>query len=201
MLKHVTLKASSLVLLALVTALGPSLLRGDDLTGLSQNDAKDLMPAQSPAAPCQRTGATLFAPLPSWARSVIMPPLPYQLTPMGRKPVVATASPAPTPLAPPPETAPAATADATAKPKPAPTETTSPTLMAVSPFLQWVKSNPQAAAAQARQQASSYKAAPGSATEANGTDDTYWLPPLIDSGDFSAKPVTGSAAIYTTPQR
>ncbi len=200
MLKHVSLKASSLVLLALLLASSPRLMRGDDLTGLAQNDPKDLMPARSPSAPCPTTGPTLFVPLPNWARTVVMPPLPYQLTPMGRKPVVATASPAPTSLTPPPTSAPAVATE-TSKPKPAPAETTNPALMAVSPFLQWVKSNPQAAAAQARQQANSYKAGPGSSPDTNRNDDAYWLPPLIDSGDFSSKPVTGSAAIYTTPQR
>jgi len=31
-----------------------------------------------------------------------------------------------------------------------------------------------------------------------GSEDPYWLPPLIDSADFGPTPVSGSAAIYST---
>jgi len=89
-------------------------------------------------------------------------------------------------------------------------------MVTVSPFLQWIKTNPQAAAVQARQQAAGYQAptAPG-ANSANaaavngqspagapgGSEEPYWLPPLIGSADFGSSPVGGSAAIYSTPQR
>jgi len=84
-----------------------------------------------------------------------------------------------------------------------------------SPFLRSAmdQDHPQAAAVQARQQASSYHApTPADANPTNGTgavshtpagapagsEDPYWLPPLIDSADFGPTPVSGSAA-FTNP--
>jgi hypothetical protein len=197
-------KTSPLLLLSLLVVIVPGLVRGDDLTGLSQNDPKDLMPA-SPA-PAQPTGEISFLQMPGWSRGIIMPPLPDQLKPMGKKPNVAVA-PAPAPLAPPKDTP--VTPAATETPKPNPTPE-SPALVTVSPFLQWIKSNPQAAAAQARQQANGYQnpAAPGPGAPGNSPagptgngEDPYWLPPLIDSAGAGPTPVGGSAAIYSTPQR
>jgi len=206
-------KASFAILLTLFAVALPALARADDLTGQSQDDPKDLLPTAAPAPRSQTTCLGLFLPLPIWARGVVLPPLPDQLKPMGKKPAVAAASssPAPQPLAPPPETT-TASSETDAKPKaPAPAADNNPDLIAVSPFLQWIKSNPQTAAAEARQQANSYHASStteasssGSSghTEANApAESTYWLPPLIDSADFGPKPVTGSAAIYQTPQR
>lgn len=220
-LKHVTLtKASFALLLCLVVVILPHRARADDLTGQSQDDPKDLIPASAPARP-QNTGLAGFQPMPAWARGVVLSPLPDKLKPMGKKIEVLTTPPTPAPnsttLAPPPDAS-AAVADTTAKAKtnPAPADN-NPDLIAVSPFLQWIKANPQAAAAEARQQANSYHASssPDAApsTGASGADNAahaaatapaeapYWLPPLIDSGDFGSKPVTGSAAIYQTPQR
>jgi hypothetical protein len=208
------IKASLLILLSLFVMLPPSLVRGDDLTGLSQDDPKDLLPAPQVSAsqPTGPIGAGMFAPMPGWSRLGAMPPLPDQLKPMGKKTVVATNTP-PTviaPLAPPKDTTPVvSTQDTTAKPKtPAVATESTPALIAVSPFLQWVKTNPQAAAAQAREQANSYHVPP--TPDANGgtgngpagvTGDPYWLPPLIDSPDIIPGATGGSAAIYSTPQR
>ena len=76
-----------------------SLVRADDLTGMAQDDPQDLYPApaaQTPSyVPCYNSG---FLPLPSWARGVVMPPLPDVLTPMGKK-VVLTTPPVPAPVA------------------------------------------------------------------------------------------------------
>jgi hypothetical protein len=226
------ISAYSLIIFSLFLIIMSSLAHGDDLTGLPQDDPKDLQPSapQTPtSSESQSTGGIQFQPLPSWSRGVVMPALPYQLKPMGKKPVVEVTppTPAPEPLAPPKDTpatppspAPTVTKEKPA-PAPAPTDT-NPALITVSPFLQWIKSNPQAAS-EARQEANSYHAGPlpapdaGSSNSAGntassgstantitgstGTDDPYWLPPLIDSSDFETKPVSGSAAIYQTPQR
>lgn len=205
------IKASFLILLSLFVMFTPNLMRGDDLTGLAKDDPKDLLPAP-PVPASQPTGESMFAPMPGWTRLGAMPPLPDQLKPMGKKTVVATNTPPPVivPLAPPKDTTPAvATQDTTAKPKtPATATESTPALIAVSPFLQWVKTNPQAAAAQAREQANSYHVPPTPAANGgtgNGptgvTGDPYWLPPLIDSPDIIPGVVGGSAAIYSTPQR
>ena len=198
-----------------------NIARADDLTGLAQDDAKDLLPpaAQTPAAPCYNSG---FLPMPSWARGVSMPPLPAVLTPMGRKAVVTTPpTAAPAPLAPPkdsdkPTVVVAKPTVVTAAPAP------SPNLIAVSPFLDWIKANPQAAADQARQQAGAYSAtdssgaivaAPAPNAAPNNTTAApvvvappapYWMPPLIDAAPIVSNPgnISGSgAAIYSTPQR
>jgi hypothetical protein len=199
-----------------------SFVRADDLTGMAQDDPKDLYPAPAPQtsyAPNYNSG---FLPLPSWARGVVMPPLPDVLKPMGKK-VVLTTPPVPAPQTSTPPKAPATPIvvvprPAVVTPAPAP----SPALIAVSPFLDWIKANPQAAAEQARQQAGTYQAG-GEVTAATptGTLTTpnvapangnagsvvpppapYWMPPLIDTATFGTGTTTGSsAAIYSTPQR
>jgi len=185
------------------------LARADDLTGLPVDDPKDLLPTPPPTVQPSIPAGNPFAPMPSWARGVTLGPLPDKLTPMGRSTTGAGAPPTP-PLAPPREPTTSATTTppttTTAAPKP---PTSDPAMVAVSPFLQWVKANPQAAAAEARQQAESYHAGPApengsGAANANGRHpqpDVYWLPPLIDSADLGAQAVTGSAAIYSRPQR
>ena len=199
---------TAVILLAVLIA-AQAVARADELTGLPVDDPKDLLP--TPAAASQPVSATgsLFAPMPSWARGVTLGPLPDKLKPMGRSTTVASAT-QPQPLAPPKDatnsttTTIAATTSAGAKPA-----ASDPALVTVSPFLQWIKSNPQAAAAAARQQAETYHAgappesSPGGANASAGNrqDDAYWLPPLIDSADFGAQAVTGSAAIYSRPQR
>jgi len=228
------ISAYSLIIFSLFLIVLSNLAHADDLTGLPLDDPKDLQPTapQTPVASyqSQSTGGIAFQPLPSWSRGAAMPPLPYQLKPMGKKPVVEVTppTPAPEPLAPPKDTTqttPSAPAPTVAREKPAPAPAaadTNPALITVSPFLQWIKSNPQAAA-QARQQANSYQAATPPAPDAGSTnnagnnsatgntgnvvagsttgDEPYWLPPLIDASDFETRPVTGSAAIYQTPQR
>jgi hypothetical protein len=202
-------KTLRLLLLSLLIVGIANFVRGDDLTGLPQNDPKDLMPA-APASITTPVSETSFVQMPSWARNIIMPPLPYQLKPMGKKPPTAVATSTP-PLAPPKDDASTSsqTESANNNSKPAPAAET-PAMVAVSPFLQWIKANPQAAAAQARQQANTYNASSASAPNpganaptgpiGNG-EDPYWLPPLIDSAGVGSIPVTGSAAIYSTPQR
>jgi hypothetical protein len=195
--------------------------RADDLTGMAQDDAKDLLPpaAQAPSGPCYNSG---FLPMPSWARGVTMPPLPAVLTPMGRKAVLTTPPvPAPAPLAPPKdEDKPTVVVARPTVVTPAPAP--SPNLIAVSPFLDWIRANPQAAADQARQQAGAYSAVdPSGAVVAAPTPNAapnttttapvivappapYWMPPLIDAAPIVSNPgnISGSgAAIYSTPQR
>jgi hypothetical protein len=206
-------KASSFMALSLLVILLPCLsyAYADELTGQAQDDPKDLLPAP-PSRP-QSSVDSGFLPMPSWARGTTMPPLPIQLKPMGNRtpgapaPVAMATAP---PLAPPkeaPAAAPIMEETSTPRPAPAPAAAQPPTLIAVSPFLQWIKANPQAAAAQARQQANSYHAgqpAPGEAVAPGASapgEDPYWLPPLIDSSEFGPTAVGGSAAIYETPQR
>jgi len=202
--------STSVIALSLLTlALSPRAC-ADDLTGMPQDDPKDLLPTPpTPSQPTCPTGTIQFVSMPSWARGVNLGPLPAKLMPMGRD-LTAPVKPAPQPLAPPKDgttTASTTPTDTTASPKPA--DTNSPTLLAVSPFLQWIKANPQAAAAAARQQARSYgpppspnaPASPAAANVPSSTDDSYWLPPLIDSSEFGTRTVGGSAAIYSTPQR
>jgi hypothetical protein len=182
--------ATGIILVLILVSFG--LAHADDATGLPQDDPKDVSSQQAEAAPC--TTGEFFLPIPSWSRFVKMPPLPEQLTPMGKSPVVA--KPAPAAVA---ETKP----DAAPLPKPAakpkaPASTDDPALIAVSPFLQWVKDHPQEAATQARKQADDDSAGPPIVV--NPGVDPYWMPPMID-GTTPAPPVTGSAAIYSTPQR
>jgi len=198
------------ILIALLIVVLSKPADGDDLTGLTQEDPKELGPAQAPA---QSTDMG-FQPLPTWARGAVMPPLPDALKPMGKKVVVMTTPPTPASGASSRETpsAPVVTA-AVLKPAPASAPAPSPALVAVSPFLQWIQANPQAAAAQARQQANAYHASstsnagssatvtsPTGNTPAGSATDPYWLPPLIDTAPFGAQS-GGSAAIYETPQR
>jgi hypothetical protein len=192
----------------------PSLVHADDLTGMPYDDPKDLSPVSTQTASSSSSG--LFLPMPGWAHGGVMPPLPAELRPMGGKtPVAAPPKVAAAPLAPPKDTPPLAPAkeETVAAPRaPAPPAET-PAMVTVSPFLQWIKSNPQAAAAQARQEANGYNTPPNSNAptgpthntavingQGNSSGDPYWLPPLIDSPDITPA-VGGSAAIYSTPQR
>jgi hypothetical protein len=203
------------ILIALLVVLLCNPADGDDLTGQAQDDPKDLAPTPPPA-PCAPTGM-MFQEMPAWSRDAVMPPLPDTLKPMGKKVVVNTVPPTPAPLAPPKDAASApevTVAKPVATPPPAPAP--SPALIAVSPFLQWIQSNPQAAS-QARQQASAYQApapttpagngtsgnaaAPATAATPTGPTDPYWLPPLIDTAPFGGQTGGSSAAIYVTPQR
>ena len=207
-LNRITLTNSVPILLLSVWIALPSLARADDLTGQAQDDPKDLLP--TPAAPTQPTySGTLFAPMPEWARGITLGPMPDKLKPMGKGTVVASAT-KPQPLAPPKDATPTPTATTTtAETGAKPANTSDPAMVTVSPFLQWIKANPQAAAAAARQQARSYgpppspnaPASPAAANVPSSTDDSYWLPPLIDSSEFGTRTVGGSAAIYSRPQR
>ena len=206
---------------SLLLLLSPAVMnsaRADDLTGMAVDDPKELLPpsAQVTSAPCYNPG---FLPMPYWARGVVMSPLPDVLTPMGRKAVLTTPPvAASSPLAPPRDEKPTVVV---AKPTVV-TPPPSPALIAVSPFLDWIKANPQAAAEQARQEAGAYQAAaaangsaaatpaPNSAPSGNGgapavvTPAPYWMPPLIDTAPFTTGSgnISGSgAAIYSTPQR
>jgi hypothetical protein len=204
--------ATPLVLLSLLVLNFTFCARADDLTGLPVDDPKDLAPAPPPQLTVSQTG-TGFLPMPAWAKGLILPPLPEQLKPMGKKSLAASAS-APTPAVVQPVEK-ASTAATTVNPDgttaPSKPEST-PAMITVSPFLQWIKANPQAAAAAARQQAAAYHAGPGAGgagappitgpgAPAPSSDDNYWLPPLIDSPDFGTGATGGSAAIYTKPQR
>jgi hypothetical protein len=74
-----------------------------------------------------------------------------------------------------------------------------PALVAVSPFLQWIKEHPQEAAVAARKESGNYSAPPSNVGPA--ITDPYWMPPMIDSTDGAPPAVGGSAAIYSTPQK
>jgi len=215
-------------LLSLALVLLPNHVRADALTGTPYDDTKEM--GAAPTSVTSTQSANLFLPMPGWARGNVMPPLPDKLKPMGRGTGVtagtasktATTPTATASLAPPKDTTITAgptkeETPAPSKPAPAPFES-NPALVTVSPFLQWIKANPQAAATQARQEAGNYNnppnapvpAAPGSGHSAatingqpapTGSADPYWLPPLIDSPDIAPTVVGGSAAIYSTPQR
>ena len=225
-LREKRVNAPPLVLLSFLVLFLPGLARGDDLTGTPQRDPKDSLSLSANRPPM--AGAISFLPLPSWSRVAALSPLPDQLKPLGKVAVLVTPpTAAPAPLAPSKETPPASPAPAVAaskeKTSPAPAET-SPALIAVSPFLQWIKANPQAAAEQARQQAGAYSAVdPSGAIVAAPTPNAnaapnnsgtvpvvvappapYWMPPLIDAAPIVSNPgnISGSgAAIYSTPQR
>jgi hypothetical protein len=228
------------ILLSLASATG---VVADELTGMPKDDPKDFIPPSLAAAAASGDTTPGFEPLPRWARGATMPPLPQALKPFGTKVAVLTTPPVPAhePLAPPKEETASDTRPKVITPMPATPPAPSQDLVAISPFLQWIKANPQAAAEQARQQASIYQGGPlpgltpgvtagptasgpeaqrnlrapgapgntATASAANG-EVPYWLPPLIDSPDFgsrstttdaAATPVTGSSAIYSTPQR
>jgi hypothetical protein len=219
------ISAYSLLFFAVFLIIFSNFVRGDDLTGQAIDDPKDLLPASTRVSVSQPTGPEgLFVPMPTWARGNVLPPLPAELKPMGGKTAVAKPPAPPPPLAPPKDTATVVTTTAGSTPaQNAAMEKTSanatdnnPALIAVSPFLQWIKNNPQSAATQARQQADSYHGGPSPdagtvngvgnvghsiISAPGGSGDPYWLPPLIDSADFGPGPVGGSAAIYSTPQR
>lgn len=214
----------SLLLLAALPAVN-SASADDLLSFLHPHDAKELQPVEAPApppAPAAPSCDAAFLPLPGWAHGAVMPPLPDVLTPMGKKVVLTTPPvPAPAPLTPPKEPAPPTVV--VEKPKVVEPPPQNPALIAVSPFLDWVKANPQAAAAQAHQQAAAYESGSDTVSAvaptapatppANGatgpivvpTPAPYWMPPLIDAapfGTYNSGNVSGSsAAIYTTPQR
>jgi hypothetical protein len=181
--------ATGIILVLVLVSIGLARAGGED-TGLPQDDPKDLSSQQAQPAPCDPQ--EYFLPMPGWSHFVKMPPLPGTLTPMGKSPTIA--KPQPAAVA---ETKP----DAAPMPKPAvkakPAPAQTPDFVAVSPFLQWVKDHPQEAAAQAQKQAGTYNAI---APAAPIGVDPYWMPPMIDNGN-STGPVTGSAAIYSTPQR
>jgi hypothetical protein len=181
--------AVGIVLVLLLVSFG--LAHADDATVLPQGDPKDMSSEQAQApAPCPVSD--FFLPIPSWSHFTKMPPLPEQLTPLGHS--LAIAKPSPAAVA---ETKP----DAAPMPKPAVKPkpvAPDPTMMAVSPFLQWVKDHPDEAATQARKQAQTYSAAPAAA--AGPSLDPYWMPPMIDNAG-APPPVTGSAAIYSRPDR
>ncbi len=209
-----TPRATSLIMLSLFVLTLFFSARGDELTGLPVDDPKDLAPAP-PVSQQQfvASNVSAFLPMPIWSKGVIMPPLPDQLKPMGKKSLAASAS-APTPAVvqpvrqadiAPTTVGPDGTAVAGKKPD-------SEKMITVSPFLQWIKANPQAAADEAKQQAAAYHAAPGASgagsppstgpgAPAPTSDDNYWLPPLIDQSVLPTGPVGGSAAIYSKPQR
>ncbi len=179
-----------------------SVLRAGELTGLPQDDPQDLLPAPTPVAPTPGR----FQPMPGWTHFASMPPLPDQLKPLGKRLMVASITAPLATLPPPKDTPPAASSPTPQPPKPAsvPQPVENPALVAVSPFLQWIKDNPQTAAADAKKQAGSYQSSAVVPSNGKGTSsgaDPYWLPPLLNSSESSPPVIGGSAAIYQTPQR
>jgi hypothetical protein len=197
------------LILALAMFAAPDDARADAATGLA-DDPKDM--SSSSTTTEVMTMSSPFLPLPGWSKFEKMPPLPDQLTPLGKKTVAPAAVTPVIARKDPGESTPAVFVP---KPKDVPVVNNNPTLMAVSPFLQWIQAHPKDAGAQARKQAEVYNAAPPAAASgtapaaAAGSDSPYWMPPLIDSGDTaplggSSSTTTGSggsAAIYSTPQR
>jgi hypothetical protein len=120
-----------------------------------------------------------------------MPPLPDQLTPNGKK-TVAVAEVTPViPRKDPGEVTPPVYIP---KPKNVPVVADSP-LVAVSPFLEWIKDHPTEATEQARKAAAAYNPAPSTAAASAPAT----APPAPSS---SSTTTTGSsAAIYSTPQK
>ena len=163
---------------------------------MAQEDPKDLREPRDSAD----DHASAFLSLPAWSSYTKMPPLPDQLKPLGRKPlIVSTRSPSPASATPSPAVA-AAVAPAPQHPH---VSDSNPTLIAVSPFLEWIKDHPTQAAAQAHKEADAYRANPAPATTANASP--YWMPPIDETPETTvAQPTTttgSSAAIYSTPQR
>jgi hypothetical protein len=210
-------------LFAILALAGMKFAHADALTGEMQDDAKDLLPPSAqppPSTPACGDGVD-FVPLPRWARGVVLGPTPDVLKPMGRKVVLTVPpTPAPEPLAPPKDNGSTVVVGKplVVIPGPATPPAPSPALIAVSPFLDWIKANPQAAAEKARLQAGTYQAAADPNATASTSTTTlpgvngagpavvapapYWMPPLIDSASFGNGNVNGSsAAIYSTPQR
>lgn len=186
-------KAAGAILLFLILTL--AFARAGDDTGLPGDDPKDVGPANSEASTTSSTNCVsdMFVPIPAWSRFVKMPPLPEVLTPMGKSPTLS--KPRPAALA---ETKP----DGAPPPKPAPKPQApkpDPDLVAISPFLQWVKDHPDAAA-QARKQAAA-DAPPVSPTPVNPAagGDPYWMPPMIDGS--GTDDLQGGSATYSRPQR
>jgi hypothetical protein len=201
-LNRTDLTYTSLIALWVMLLALAGLARADDLTGLPVDDPKDLQPASSHATSVQPTGELQFVPMPGWARAVTLTAMPEQLKPMGKKTLAASGPVVPKVTPPKDESALSLTNGVETTSAGGKAAENSPAMITVSPFLQWIKSNPQAAATAARQQADAYHATPpGPGAPPAGTDQSYWLPPLIDSADFGTKPVGGSAAIYSTPQR
>jgi len=204
--------ATPLAMLSFFALLFSSCARADDLTGLPVDDPKDLSPAPAQQQQVISQTSNGFVAMPAWARGVVMPPLPDQLKPMGKKSLAASSS-APTPAVVQPVKQ-ASIVPTTVGPDgtTVPSKPENPAMVTVSPFLQWIKANPQAAAAQARQQAAVYHAGPGAGgagsppitgpgAPAPTSDDNYWLPPLIDQSEIQPGATGGSAAIYSKPQR
>jgi hypothetical protein len=214
---------ASLATAATLLLLMFAIARADEFTGMPSGDSKDLICNPPTSAPPQPPSDEIaFVPMPSWARGVLLPPLPEILKPMGKKSLAASGptKPVPPPLAPPPD---ATTTEHTTAGSPTPKPADTPAMITVSPFLQWIQANPQAAAEQARQQAGGYQNppapsvngsnAPGAPATPNGAPtgpaqnssaanpNPYWLPPLIDAPSVAPTAVGGSAAIYSTPRR
>ena len=185
------------------------LAHGDENTG-TPADPKEMVTSDQDAG-CS-TDIT-FLPLPSWA-SAKMPPLPGQLTPMGTPTILHKPSPAAVaetkPDTPPmPKKLPQVYPLASSK-DPAPAANDSPALMAVSPFLQWIKDHPAGSRdpGRARKPTVIVPARPLRAAAASRPGpgaSPYWMPPMIDSSPVAAVQAgesgNGSAAIYSTPQR
>jgi hypothetical protein len=192
-------KAAGIILLLIFLSLAFAHADGD--TGLPGDDPKDLGPVR-PEVSTTSCVSEMFLPMPEWSRFEKMPPLPEVLTPMGHS-LVHDEKPRPAALA---ETKPDAAPPPKLAPKPKVAQP-DPDQVAISPFLQWIKDHPDAAA-QARKQAVVDAGAPaaGSTAAAPAPADPYWMPPMIDSSASgsdvqAAGGVGGSAAIYSRPQR
>lgn len=187
-------KATGIILLLIFISL--VIARAGDDTGLPGDDPKDTTPPGSEVSTTSCV-SDMFLPMPEWSRFQKMPPMPDVLKPMGAsaepraKPATAAVAETKPDGAPPPKPAPKAMA-----PQP------DADLVAISPFLQWVKDHPDAAA-QARKQAADDAAATapaGGSAPAPASADPYWMPPMVDSSGVSA-PAGGSSATYSRPQR
>jgi len=199
----------------------PALTHADQYTGMQDDDdAKGMVQLRQMPG----TETIAFLPLPSWAHIKAMSPMPDVLSPNGKKVVVQVTPPAPAPhqpLAPPKEEETASSeisaeaAAAKSVPTPAIPPASDNALIAVSPFLEWVRANPATAAAQARAAAGNYQAQTTPAPAAGSTGSSapapagapapYWLPPMLDTTAapilYSNQTPGSSAAIYSTPQR
>jgi hypothetical protein len=178
-----------LVLLSLVVA------RAGNDTGLPGEDPKDVSRAE-PEVSTTNCVSDMFLPMPGWSHFVKMPALPDTLKPMGAPSPAAAAKSSAAAIA---ETKP----DGAPPPRPAPkAQAPKPDadFVAISPFLQWVKDHPDAAAQARKQAASDAPPAPASpAAPAGANGDPYWMPPMIDSP--GADDFQGGSATYSRPQR